>query len=84
MATFQWKKILNLCVASPFFKLKNKICVGDTAELLTPGEIGKPFVVAELYDAEGCPIEAAPHPSQPFYVRVPYEVKEGDILRAGE
>ena len=67
-----------------FFKLKNKICVGDTAELLTPGEIGKPFVVGELYDAEGQPIEAAPHPSQPFYIRVPYNVKEGDILRAGE
>jgi putative protease len=67
-----------------FFKLKNKICAGDRAELLTPGQIGKPFVVQELYDAEGNPIPAAPHPSQPFYVRVPYEVKEGDILRAGE
>ena len=67
-----------------FFKLKNKICVGDTAELLTPGEIGKPFVVKELYDADGNPIEAAPHPSQPFYIRAPYAIKECDILRAGE
>jgi hypothetical protein len=34
-----------------FFKLKNKICVGDTAELLTPGQIGKPFTVRELKEA---------------------------------
>ena len=67
-----------------FFKLKNKICVGDTAELLTPGQIGRPFVVEEIYNEEGERMEAAPHPSQIIYVRVPYEVKEGDILRAGD
>lgn len=66
------------------FKQKNKICVGDTAELLTPGKIGQPFVVRELYNEEGESIEAAPHPSQTVYIRVPYDVKEGDILRAGE
>jgi putative protease len=66
------------------FKQKNKICVGNTAELLTPGKIGRPFVVQELYNEDGERIEAAPHPSQTVYIRVPYDVREGDILRAGE
>ncbi len=66
------------------FKQKNKICVGDRAELLTPGQVGRPFVVGELYDDQGLPIAAAPHPSQIVYMRVPYEVREGDILRAGD
>ena len=66
------------------FKQKNKLCVGDSAELLTPGKIGLPFIVRELYDADGTPIAAAPHPLQTVYVRVPYPVREGDILRAGD
>ena len=66
------------------FKQKNKICVGDTAELLTPGQIGRPFPVQEIYSEEGEPVSAAPHPSQTVYIRVPYAVKEGDILRAGD
>ncbi len=66
------------------FKQKNKISVGDAAELLTPGQVGRPFTVRELYDAEGSPIETAPHPSQIFYIRIPYATREGDILRAGD
>ena len=66
------------------FKQKNKICVGDRAELLTPGKIGRPFIVQEMYSEDGERIEAAPHPSQTVYIRVPYDVREGDILRAGE
>ena len=53
-----------------------------TAELLTPGKVGVPFTVAELYDGDGVAVESAPHPSRIFYTRVPFEVKEGDILRA--
>jgi putative protease len=66
------------------FKQKNKIKVGDMAELLSPGKVGRPFRVEQLYDAEGNPIEAAPHPSELFYCRVPFEVHKGDILRSGE
>ena len=66
------------------FKQKNKICVGDSAELLTPGQIGRPFTVQEMYNEQGERIEAAPHPSQTVYIRVPYDVRVGDILRAGE
>ncbi len=65
------------------FGQKNKLSVGDTAELLTPGEIGRPFVVTELYDETGEPILSAPHPHQRFFARVPFPVNPGDILRAG-
>lgn len=65
------------------FGQKNKICVGDAAEFLTPGEIGKPFTVTELYNEQGEPIDAAPHPHQRFFARLPFPVAPGDILRAG-
>ncbi len=66
------------------FKQKNKICVGDVAELLTPGQVGRAFSVCELYDENGEAILAAPHPFQLFYIRLPFAVKSGDILRAGD
>lgn len=65
------------------FRQKNKIKVGDTAELLSPSKTGRALTVTELFDETGAPIDAAPHPSQIFYCKVPFEVKEGDILRQG-
>ena len=65
------------------FVQRNKVKIGDTAEVISPGKVGKAFAVEELYDAKGEPIDAAPHPSMPFFVRVPFEVNEGDIMRAG-
>lgn len=66
------------------FRQRNKVSVGDTAEVLSPGKEGQPFVVLELYDAEGNAIESAPHPLMEFFVRVPFAVSVGDIMRAGE
>ena len=66
------------------FKQRNKLSVGDRAELLTPGKVGRGFTVTELYDEAGAPVESAPHPLMRFYVRVPFAVSEGDILRAGD
>jgi putative protease len=63
---------------------RNKLSLGDAAELLTPGRVGIPTPVAELYDAEGTPIESAPHPLMEFYTRLPHAADVGDILRAGE
>ncbi len=64
------------------FRQRNKLVQGMTAELLTPGKVGRGFVVEELYDGEGIAVDCAPHPSRIFYTRVPMEVREGDILRA--
>ena len=62
---------------------RNKVCLGDKAELLTPGRVGIPFLVEELYDADGAPIAAAPHPKMEFFCRLPMEAQEGDIIRSG-
>ncbi len=64
------------------FRQRNKLVRGMRAELLSPGKIGKDFIVEELYDGEGEAVESAPHPSRIFYTRVPMQVREGDILRA--
>ena len=66
------------------FRQRNKLSLGDTAELLTPGRVGIPLTVTELYDEEGTPIESAPHPLMIFYTRLPHAATEGDILRAGD
>lgn len=66
----------------PFIQ-RNKVSVGDSAELISPSKVGRAFSVAELYSDKGEKIESAPHPGQKFFARVPFEVKMGDIMRAG-
>ena len=65
------------------FIQRNKVRVGDSAEVISPAKIGQPFTVSELYLPDGTPIESAPHPSMIFWCRVPFEVREGDIMRSG-
>lgn len=60
---------------------RNKLCRGDAAELITPGMTGRPFIADELFDGEGMPIDSAPHPSMLFMIKMPFEAKEGDIIR---
>ncbi len=67
----------------PFIQ-RNKIKLGDSAEIISPSKIGRPFTVTELYSENGEPIESAPHPSQKFFIRVPFDVSAGDIVRSGE
>ena len=65
------------------FVQRNKVSVGEGAEVISPGKIGVGFTVSELYLPDGTPIPAAPHPSMIFWCRVPFQVREGDIMRAG-
>ena len=64
----------------PFIQ-RNKVKVGDGAEIISPRKVGSAFAVTELFDENGAPIESAPHPGQKFFCRVPFEVKPGDIMR---
>lgn len=64
------------------FTQRNKMNKGDAAELLTPGEIGRELVIGELYDENMTPIDSTPHPYMRFFMKVDFEVREGDILRA--
>lgn len=66
----------------PFIQ-RNKVSVGDRAELISPGRVGRAFSVEELYDAEGNPLTSAPHPAMKFFARVPFAVEAGDIMRSG-
>ena len=65
------------------FIQRNKVSVGSMGEIISPGSIGRAFRISELYTIEGEAIPAAPHPSMEFYLRVPFTVTPGDILRAG-
>ncbi len=63
-----------------FFQ-RNKVSSGDRVELISPGKIGRGFVAEQIFDENGNEIPSAPHPAMLFKVKVPFEVKEGDIMR---
>lgn len=65
------------------FVQRNKVSVGEGAEVISPGKIGRGFDVRELYAQDGTALSSAPHPSMIFWCRVPFEIREGDIMRAG-
>jgi len=80
-----------LCVATgekdgeyTYFTQRNKLCENDYCEIITPGQCGRGFVATGLYNDKGEKIESAPHPSMKFKMKVPFEVKEGDIVRSGD
>ena len=61
---------------------RNKMTLGDEIELLTPGSIGQPINVTELYDEDMNPIESTPHPYMTFYMKASLPMRAGDIIRA--
>ena len=80
-----------LCVATGecdgeyyYFTQRNKLSKGDVCEIITPGMTGRKFEVEALYNQNGEEIPSAPHPSMLFKMKVPYEVKAGDIIRSSE
>ena len=80
-----------LCVATGesdgeyyYFTQRNKLSKGDVCEIITPGMTGRKFEIDGLYLPNGDEIPSAPHPSMVFKMKVPYEVKAGDIIRSSE
>lgn len=65
------------------FTQRNKLFEGDPVELLTPGRTGRAFRIENLRGRTGNKIESTPHPSMFFRITTPFEVKAGDIMRAG-
>jgi putative protease len=63
------------------FVQRNKVCSGEDVELISPGMCGRAFNVGQLYSEDKAPIDSAPHPAMYFWVKVPFEVKAGDIIR---
>ena len=66
------------------FMQKNKLSVGESVELISPGRCGRGFVCEELLSEDGESIPSAPHPYMLFRMKVPFKVYEGDILRSAE
>ncbi len=61
---------------------KNKFCVGDTIEVITPASLEKYEVkVISMCDEEENPMESCPHASQTVYVTIEGAAAEGDIFR---
>ena len=66
------------------FIQRNKLSLGDGVELITPGKLGRGFTVQELYNDAYEAIPSAPHPFMEYWLKVPFEVKAGDILRGAD
>ena len=60
---------------------RNKMSIGDTVEIVTPGMVGRAFTVTKLYNEAGEAIESTPHPYMEFYMEIPFEAHVGDIIR---
>lgn len=58
----------------------NKMCIGERANLLTPGTTGREISIGELFDEQGEPIEDTRHPRMPFFLRVE-NARPGDLIR---
>ncbi len=64
------------------FSQRNRVCIGDEAEILSPGRCGVPLAVTDLWNEEHQPVTSAPHPYMTFYMKTSVPVHEGDILRS--
>lgn len=65
------------------FIQRNKLTKGDKVELISPGRVGRSFIAEDIRDSRGISIDAAPHPSMFFRLKVPFAVRAGDIMRLG-
>ena len=60
---------------------RNKVLAGEPAALLRPGKVSVPIVIEEMQNEAGEKIDSAPHPYMTFTAKLPFPVKEGDIIR---
>ncbi len=64
------------------FLQKNKVTVGEEAEIVSPGMTGRRLSLTELYGEDGKTIESTPHPGMIYSAPVPFPVCAGDIMRS--
>ncbi len=60
---------------------RNRFCVGDVLEIVSPKSIGLSFEVKNMVNSLGETVDCAPHPQEIITVDCPFELEEGDILR---
>ena len=66
------------------FRQKNKMNVGDEVEIITPGQFGRRIKVDKIYGENMEEIPSTPHVQMLYYIKVPFEVKEQDIMRGAK
>jgi putative protease len=59
---------------------RNKFCVGDELEVLSPYSSGQKFTVGSI-EGSGGPQDSAPHPQQLVRISCPVKLHKGDLLR---
>ena len=65
-----------------YFVQRNKVFANSDVEVISPGKTGRPLHLSELFDKDGNEIDSAPHPYMEFSAIVPFELENGDIIRA--
>lgn len=60
---------------------RNKIFLGDNLEAAGPKGEPQTFILEEMRDMGGNPVESAPHPQQKLYMKIPFEVDSWSMLR---
>ncbi|MDO5131696.1 MAG: U32 family peptidase [Eubacteriales bacterium] len=60
---------------------KNKFSVGDRVEIMRPDGRDTQTRVLGMWNAEGEPVQSAPHPGELICLRLGAQAEEGDILR---
>ena len=65
----------------PYLLQKNKFSVGESVEIMRPNGSNIPAVVKGLWNAEGEPVESAPHAGEKIYPDLGMELAPFDVLR---
>ncbi|HAN20217.1 MAG: hypothetical protein A2Y15_09730 [Clostridiales bacterium GWF2_36_10] len=60
---------------------RNKLSVGDAANILSPGSTGRDIIIGRMYDADMNPIESAPHAKMEFFIEID-KAFSGEIIRS--
>lgn len=60
---------------------RNKFLDGDLLSILSPGDVGRAFAVAGIWNEEGEKRQSTPHPREKLFVGCAEPLQPGDILR---
>lgn len=60
---------------------RNKFDVGENIQFFGPHYTEKNYKIHEMESYEGDPIQSAPHPQQKVFLKLPFQVYPGDLIR---
>lgn len=63
------------------FTQKNKLCIGDTVEVMSPGAEPYSFKIDKIWDEDNNEIDSVPHPMQIFKLDLGKDLPEFSMLR---